>query len=201
MAHFVLYNSDGIIVGTAFCQTAGQVFVDTGLSILEADSGGIDASNSYITNGEVVAYSDTQLTTMANCPGTGWAWNPTGGWVDGRTLAQAQNQAQANLLTARDTLEYSQFTYNGNVYGCAQADQARINGAVTLALLAATQQQAFSIIWIAADGTNVTLDSTGMMGVGMACGTWVQSVFARYRTATAAISAATTNADCDAVTL
>lgn len=117
-------------------------------------------------------------------------------WIDPRTLDEAKVQAWTRIKAARDAAEVADFTCNGNVY---QADRERINGAVTMAVLAQLQSQPYSIVWTLSNNTTITLDGPGMMAVGAALGQRTKDVFNTGVSLRAQKDAATTNAAADAV--
>ena len=201
--HFAIYRqSDGCIVGTAYCQSIDQVAIDAGNAIVECGPQD-DNTNAHVVAGVLTPYTAAQLAQMAAPPGDGWTWSASScAWVDGRTLVDAKAQNQARLVAARDALEYSPVTVNAMTFAADMQSQARIAGAVQMALLAQLGGQPFSIDWTLADGvTHATLDGPGMIAVGQAVAAAVEAAFARWRTAQAAVAASTINSQADAVGL
>lgn len=103
------------------------------------------------------------------------------------------------IKVARDAAEYGGFTFNGVMFDSDPTSRARINGAVTLAMLAQTMGQPYSEDWIAADNSAMPLDAQGVIGLGIALGTHVKGVFDRSKTVRAEIDAATSAAQLDAI--
>ena len=201
--HFVVYRlSDGLITSTGYCQTEDQINVDAESGFVETDPG-VDATNSRVVGGVVRAYTDAQLAILNAPPGPGWNWDASNvAWVDGRDLVTAQAQNQARLVAARDALEYAPITVNAMTFAADAQSQARIAGAVQMAVLAQLGGQPFLIVWTLADGvTHATLDGPTIIAVGQAVGAAVEAAFARWRTAQAAVAAATINSQADAVGL
>lgn len=202
--YYVVYRlSDGMILSSGQCQTMAQVNAHAQANVsavLQVDAG-ISAQKYYIANSSPVAYSNTVAAVVNSPPGPNYTFSPTQGWVDGRTLAQAQAQAIARLTAARDALEYANFTYNGVTYAADADSQRRISGAVQLALIAQAAGQSFSITWLDINNNPVTLTGDQLIALGQALGAAVISAFSSFTTAVSAVNSATTNAQADAVTL
>jgi len=202
---FAIYQtSDGAIHQTGHCQSLDQCtsIVPPGYAIVECEPG-VSGYTHRVLNGDVVAYdSAASMALMRGAPAEGYTWDPaTGVWADSRTLDHAKAQAIARLLAARDALEFSPFVVAGLTYDADDQAQRRIAGAVQLAVMSGMASQPFSIDWTLADHSTVTLDGPAMMAVGIALGQSVQAAFERYRTAAAAVAAATTPAQADAIVM
>lgn len=91
------------------------------------------------------------------------------------------------------------FGYGGKVLQADDGSQAKINGAVTRALLAAQSGEAFSVDWTCADNSVLTLDGAGMCAMGAACGDFVTQAFYRRRALKDALLAAATVAEIEAI--
>lgn len=116
-------------------------------------------------------------------------------WVDPRTLADFKAAQWEAIKLARTQAEYAGFTWDGSTFDSDATSQNRITGAVTLAQMSA----AFTIDWTLKDNTTRTLDQAGMLQVGAALGMHVAAQFSRAQGLRAAIEAATTRADVEAV--
>lgn len=77
--------------------------------------------------------------------------------------------------------------------------QQKLNGAVTMALVAAQAGTAFSIDWTMADNSTVTHDGPAIVAAGVAMGDHVAACHEVALTLRAAIDAAATFADLDAI--
>lgn len=201
--YYIIYRtSDGLITQSGACQSLDQIngHLDANTAALEVSDPTITGATYYVASGAPVAYTSDQLAARNSIPGLYFTWSPTG-WVDGRTLDQAQAQAISRLTDSRDDLEYANFSYNGNTFTASDTDQRRINGAVTLAMLAQGAGTTFSITWLDANNNGVSLDGPGVIGLGQALATQVLGAFSRYGTALTAVQAATTNAAVDAINL
>jgi hypothetical protein len=101
------------------------------------------------------------------------------------------------IKAARTAAESAGFLFNGVRYDSDPLSLQRISSAVTLAILAQSAGQPFAIDWTVADNSVVALDAAGMIGVGLACGQYVASVFDRARVLREQIEAATTADELD----
>ena len=201
---YAIYRlSDGYIDTVGQTQSLANLVYDPSTYNAIGMMGLLASSNAHrVVDGHAVPYTEDQLAALAADPGPGHVWNAsTCEWSDGRDLAAAQAQAYSRIGAARSSAELSPFTYNGILYDADVDAQRRITGAVTLAMLAQVGAQTFSMEWNAHDGSTVTLDGPSMMGLGVALGIAVAAVFERHRVAKAAVAAATTAAQCDAITL
>lgn len=103
------------------------------------------------------------------------------------------------IKAARTAAEGAGFLFDGVHYDSDPASLQRISSAVTLAMLAQSAGQPFSIEWTVADNSVVTLDAAGMIGVGLACGQYIAGVFNRARVLREQIEAAATADELDAI--
>lgn len=125
--------------------------------------------------------------------------------IDTRDVAEAQADALKRLgrqFSTDPAYEGERIaagcTYGGNRFQIDQASRVNINGASTMALIAAQNAQAFSIGWRATDNSTVTFDGPAMIGFGVAVGSYYSALFAHYQALKDQIVALTTNSDCDA---
>ena len=121
-------------------------------------------------------------------------------WVDPRTLQDFKTAQWAKVKQARALAESAGFTYDGSVFDSDAQSQARINGAVTLALIAKQANQPYTITWTLKDGTLRTLSADEMIAVGLALGTHVQTGFNKGQQLQQQINAATTKEEIEAIT-
>lgn len=108
------------------------------------------------------------------------------------TLEVIKDRKWSEIKTNRLSKEYSGFIYNGSKFDSDEASTRRIVGATTLASLAKTSGQPFSIDWTLADNTVITLDADSMVAVGEALGQYVSSIHAISRNLRDQIENATT---------
>lgn len=127
-----------------------------------------------------------------------WDW-PTKQWIDPRTLADRKEAQWAAIKAARNSLEFGGFTWDGSAFDSDQQAQARIQGGVQLATIAASQGQPFSIDWTLADNSIRTLSGADMIAVGMELAAHVQSIHATARVLRVQIEAASTIEEVDAI--
>lgn len=120
-------------------------------------------------------------------------------WHDPRTLAQIKADHWAAMKAARDAHEFGWFEWDGSTFDSDRESQARIMGAVQMAVLAMSAQQPFEIAWTLADNSVRTLAGADMVAVGLELGAHVAAAHAIGRTLRAAIEDAETAAEVEAV--
>jgi len=76
-----------------------------------------------------------------------------------------------------------------------------INGAVTMALIAQSSSQPYSIAFTLADNSTVTLDAAAMIALGVAVGAFIAAAHAHSVALRSAIDAATTSSELDAINI
>jgi hypothetical protein len=194
MKNYVLYNADGVIVQHGTCPD--EMILSNwgdGLYVME---GSANHEQHYISNGEICAYTESELLAKNNLP-QGWAWQmPERIAVDLRALDDAKVQAWQRIKKARLAAEAANFACDGALY---QPDKERIGGAVQMALMAQLAGQPFSIDWTLADNSVKTLDAAGMIAVGTALGMKVSAAFDTARALRDQIANAATIAEVDAI--
>lgn len=112
------------------------------------------------------------------------------------TLGAAKDRAWVRIKLARAAAEAGNFIYDGGSY---QADKERINGAVTLAMLAKSQGASFSETWTLTDNSTRTLDADQMIAMGIALGEYISGIYATGRALRAQKDAAATIEEVQAV--
>lgn len=115
-------------------------------------------------------------------------------------ISTVKARAWAGIKYVRGVLEFGGFTWDNSAFDSDAQAQARIQGGVQLATIAAANNQPFSIDWTLADNSVRTLSSTEMVTVGFALAAHVQAVHTTARTLRSQIEAATTVAEVEAVT-
>jgi Domain of unknown function (DUF4376) len=131
-----------------------------------------DAANHYYANGGMVI-----------------------GQLDTRTLQNVKDDKWWAIKQSRTAAEYAGFTWDGSKFDSDQLSQARITGAVSLAMMSPT----FSIVWTLFDNTTRILNQTDMLQVGGALGTHVATQFAIGVSLREQINAAITKEEVEAV--
>lgn len=156
----------------------------------------------WVCNGVVTPYTQEQRAAKASGrPSDSQAWdNQSMSWIDTRTLDSRKASRWAAIKSARGTYEFGGFTWDGSTFDSDEVSQARIMGAVQMAVLAKAANQPFSIAWTLADNTVRTLTGDDMIAVGLALGTHVGTAHAIGRSLRAAIEAASTAGQVEAVT-
>lgn len=113
-------------------------------------------------------------------------------WVDPRSLEQVKEDKWNLIKKERNFLEFSTFTYNGNVYDSNQVSQGRIMGAASAGI---------DQVWTLADNTTVELSATELQQLYVALQAHVTSVHERGRKARLSIDSAVTKEEVEAIQL
>lgn len=199
MKYYVVCDAAGEIVRSGVCQDE-----DLGGGGLQADWTWLEGVGSnathYVHAGGILAYTPEQAASKAQRPMHPCRWdNVTGAWVDLRTLVQLKAAHWAGMKAARDAHEFGGFEWDGSTFDSDRESQARIMGAVQMAVLAMSAQQSFEIAWTLADNAVRTLAGADMIAVGLELGAHVAATHAIGRTLRAAIEDAADAAEVEAV--
>lgn len=129
-----------------------------------------------------------------------WAWDALSErWVSTPTLDSIRLKRWAEIKIARDLAEFSGFTWDGSTFDSDEQSQSRIQGAAQLATLAMIGAQAFSVDWTLANNTVRVLTGANMLAVGQAMGAHIMAAHGRARALRAALAAAQTFEQVNAV--
>lgn len=112
---------------------------------------------------------------------------------------KARAEKWKQIKAARELAELDVFTWNGHQFDGDLNATRRINGAVTLALVAMTLGEPFTIDWTLADNSMITLSGPDMLAVGVALGQSAGGAHARAAALRTQIQSATTQAELDAI--
>lgn len=113
-------------------------------------------------------------------------------WFDPRTLIDLKNQKWEQLKKSRDALEFGGFEFEGHIYDSDQTSQGRIMGAA----LAGVDQ-----VWTLKDNSIRLLTADQLKQLYAAMAQHVTQSHERGRIARAAVEAAQTKEEVEAVTL
>lgn len=105
------------------------------------------------------------------------------------TIDSARGRAWIAVKAARAAAESGNFTYDGGEY---QINVGQVNGGVTMAMLAKSAGQPYSVTWTLADNTRRDLDADGMIALGVTMGQHIDAIYATGRQLRDQIDAATT---------
>lgn len=120
----------------------------------------------YVSNGE--------LTEKPARPDAVSKWDyATQQWADQRTLEQHKTARWAEIKAIREANEFGGFTWDGSEFDSDAISQARIQGAVVLAMQALGAEVPFSIDWTLKNNSVRSLTGTQMVAVGQALATHV----------------------------
>lgn len=116
-------------------------------------------------------------------------------------VAMRLNMRQA-VKRKRDAVEQQGVTLAGvGTFDTDTESQRKVNGAVTMALIAMQYSQPFEIVWRLADDTTATLDAAGIIGVGVAVGQHVAACQANKNALDLLIMAAESVEELEAIDL
>jgi len=160
-----------------------------------------DAEAGHLLSSKLSAFywGGTQAVELPAPPGSAYTWDwPSKTWM--MNLTAGQSAAWARIKAARDAAIAAGVTYNGNVYDSDATAQLRVTGAATMAQLAiASGNTAYSITWTLANNSIVTLTAQEVIAMAQAVGTNYQASFSKAQGLRGQITAATTQAQLDAV--
>lgn len=108
-----------------------------------------------------------------------------------KTLVELKADKWAMIKRARTQAEQAPFTWDGSTFDGDRESQARIQGAVLMALLAIQAGQPFAIDWTLADDSVRTLSASDMLAVGQALAARVNVTHQTGRVKREAIAGAT----------
>lgn len=120
-------------------------------------------------------------------------------WEDPRTLSDFKLEKQAHLKKQRDEAEFGPFTYNGMTFDGDLDAQRRLSVLVSAAKSAIAAGYTFTKEFTLADNSVVQLTAEDFIGIEMAKLWQVDEAFQVYRAKKAAIEAATTLDDLEAI--
>lgn len=120
-------------------------------------------------------------------------------WEDPRTLDDFKAEKWAQAKAARDAQEFSPFTYNGMVFDGDLDAQRRLSALVSASKTAVASGHSFAKDFTLADNTVVQLTAEDFIGIEMAKLWQVDVAFQEYRLKRAAIEAATTLEELEAI--
>lgn len=120
-------------------------------------------------------------------------------WEDPRTLSDFKFIKETEIKRIRDAQEFAPFTYNGMTFDGDADAQRRLSGVVSAAKSAIAAGQTFTKEFTLADNSVVQLTAEDFTGIEMAKIWQVDVAFQEYRLKRAAIEAATTLEELEAI--
>lgn len=120
-------------------------------------------------------------------------------WKDPRTIEDLKSSKRAEIKQDRTQAEYLGFTWSSYVFDSDAVSQSRINGAVTLAMIAIQAAVPYEVVWTLADDSRLTLSSQELLLVGLALGQHVQANFNKGQLLQTQIDAALTKEEVEAI--
>lgn len=182
--HIVVYNL-----------TTGEI---TGIKSLTPDSIplNVPSDHAYVETPEMVSVAEYQIIDTGLVSPSGWVEDISTVLVDiDPPIADAKQMQWNTIRMHRDQAEFSNMTFQDNIYQTDTVSQARINGAVTASLMDAN----ITMQWTLLDNSTVTLNATNIQALGANLVSHVDQLHTYARTLRAAIDAANTVAEVQAV--
>ena len=134
--------------------------------------------------------------------GPGWTWDGAGfepPVIERGPLGEAKAGLKAEVNALRDLYQVGPAPSPKGAVQSDLASQAKINGAVLMAVLASQAGQPFSVAWTMANNSNVLHNAAEVIAMGQAVGLYVAACHAHGGAVKAAIDAAGDFAALDAI--
>jgi hypothetical protein len=176
LKHWAYYRPSGVIQFVSPGPDDAAPVPVPGLLVIECDPG-VNGTAHHVAGGGIVA-----------------------GLIDDRTLEQRKAERWEAMKVARDAAIDAPLVTPYGTFDSGPADRTNITDAVLMLQTLAAQSLPAEITFTLADNTTVLLGVADMVHVGLLLGAKVQAAHARGRDVRAAIDAATTPAQVDAVT-
>ena len=197
MKTFVSYDNGGFIKQIAVGLTAPVV---EGMTTIEADDT-VGMGTHYVADEAPIAYTDQQNELRKNRPSRGMEWsNLIMNWVDLRTLSEAKTQKRVEINQAREAEFDAPLVTPHGTFDSDPKARTSITDAVLLAQTLQSLGTPTTIDFTLYDNSTMTLDTAGMITVGLMLGQKIQAAHAKSRALKAQIEAATTKEQIDAIT-
>lgn len=187
---------------------AGDGKIEKGaFGLSDSDVASINAAEANIIVSDVFAWRvddfyvhDGELIAKPARPSPEHTWDyASQAWIDARSLDEVKAQRWAQIKAQRDAIEFGGFTWSDDEFDSDAESQARIMGAVQMALIAVQAEQPFTIDWTLADNTVRSMSAADIVSAGLALGAHVAAAHGIARTLRAAIEACTTAAEVEAI--
>ena len=142
-----------------------------------------------------VDVSNKEIKEYPEQPREDYEFNYTSkGW--GFALSLAKTHKWREIKLARDTAEFGGFVFDGNTFDSNQLAQQRIQNAMLLAM----QDSSITMDWTLANNNTVNLNATTLINIGKALSYHVSNAHKKAQEYRAAINAASSKAEIDAIT-
>ena len=146
-------------------------------------------------------WNGTAWITKPASPGTWAIWDTTAKvWVDPRSLDDLKVTKRAELQAMRDAAIGGGVTWDGDVFQSDLNSRLLISGAVQMASLAMQAGESYSDTWILTNNEVRELDGSEIIALGLALGQSIKTNFGKFQALQAAIAAATTEQELEAIT-
>lgn len=167
--NYYWYDSNGRIIQSALRASEQDVLssaFSAEYSVLATEEKLAKLSMGYVEDGAIV------LKPAAPSSNHRWDYSAKE-WLDPRSLEQHKAARWAEIKAIREANEFGGFTWDGSEFDSDAISQARIQGAVVLAMQALGAEVPFSIDWTLKNNSVRSLTGTQMVAVGQALATHV----------------------------
>ena len=149
---------------------------------------------------ELKALVDGELVDIAARPSEFHDWNAAAQeWRDRRTLTELKVARFLLMRAAKRQADAAGFTLGGKTIQTDEEHVALLQAAAFDAREAKAASEAFSFTWLFEDGTEATYNATQVIAAGRALSAFLRGNADRLRARRAALQAATSAAEIDAV--
>lgn len=163
----------------------------TGNSVLEV-SDPSDADGCYVHRGSLVS--------IPTAPSKQHVFDfQSKTWIDRRTLDDRKAERWASVKRKRDAAEFGPFSWGALTFDGDAESKSRLSLAAMAAQAAIAAGDGWSVDWTLADNSTVTLSAADVIGVVQAMGANITAAHQAARIKRAAIEAATTVEELDAI--
>lgn len=187
MTYLVKYTDEGKIKG---CMNGPMSVLEAAHADPEVNSifsdDRVSNTTHYVFDGSILPKGEQ--------PSNGHIFNyVTGVWE--LDLDLAKNAKWSEIKYQRERAEFGTFVWNDFTFDCNEVSQRRIQGAVQLAALDTN----VVMDWTLSDNSSQTFNATELQQIGQALGAHVNACHVKARGLRAAIDAATTETELDAI--
>lgn len=148
----------------------------------------------------LVPYTVEQATAKATRPEWATRWdNALMAWHDPRTLAELKATKIAELKAAATAAQYANITLQSVTFVADAATQAELVNEALIAQMAIADNLVYGLDWERANGNPITLTASQVKALVRGIRNRTDDIRAQFRVLRAAVVAATTKAEIDAI--
>jgi len=197
MKQFLIFDRE---TGRAL-QTSISTDADSAVAGFDAGIGAVEVSGDISDAGYYVNTSNQQPVSIPPKPYPWYEFDwATHSWADKRSLAKSQSDKLAEMKAGRDAKLYGGFTVGSNTFDSTPQAQAAIQLNYLQAVNAKADAVAFTVTWTMADNSDVVLNRGQVIAMGDGLQKLMDNSQTKYRAKKAAVLAAGTVAEVNAIT-